>query len=81
MLYLYTQRKETADNIIDKPHYAIAYRLKLDAEGRLSKDSTLHLGSMYNVAGVFAIPEGRIAPSEWFDYRPLPVIELENADD
>lgn len=81
MLYLYTQRKETADTVVNRPHYAIAYRLKLDAEGRLTKASTLHLGSMYNVAGVFAIPEGRMAPSEWFDYRPLPVIEGENTDD
>jgi hypothetical protein len=81
MLYLYTQRKVADDEAVDRPHYAISYRLKLDAESRLTKDSTLHLGSMYNVAGVFAIPEDRMAPSEWFDYRPLPVIEGEHTDD
>jgi hypothetical protein len=77
MLYVYTGLKQTADDGVDRPHYAIEYRLQLDQAGRLTDESTLRLGSMYNVTVVMEIPPDRIAPSEWFDYRPLPAIEGE----
>ena len=80
MLYLYVRPPVPDDEVANPPHYAISW-LELDGEQRLTKASTLHLGAALIAPPVVRIPEGRMEPSEWLDYRPLPEIEGEPTTD
>jgi hypothetical protein len=80
-LFVYQGSKQQNGRYTGNAHYQVEYRLVLDAEGRLAADSTLHLGSCYNVSQVIKVPEGRITPEEWFDFRPLPEIVGGNTSD
>jgi len=59
-------------------HYGIRYELEV-SEGRLTNQSTLWMGSMYDLGGRVLIPqEGEVLLDHWFDFRPIPEIEGEN---
>ncbi len=79
LIYVYTGRAD-ADMARGTPHYAIQFDLKFD-EGKLTADSDLWMNSFGN--GAVEVPQqpGKIPYREWFDYRPLPIIEGENSQD
>jgi hypothetical protein len=62
------------------PHYAIKYDLAI-VDGKLGGESDLWMNSFGNGAVALPEPPGKIPYREWFDYRPLPVIEGENSKD
>ena len=79
LIYVFTGRIE--DNTVrGDPHYGVKYDLSF-ADGKLTDQSDLWMSSFGNGAVVNPEPPGKIPYREWFDYRPLPVIEGENSKD
>ncbi|HVW03348.1 MAG TPA: hypothetical protein VHB77_23495, partial [Planctomycetaceae bacterium] len=61
-------------------HYGISYDIPI-SHGRIANDSEVWLGSLY-LTPVLATPQpGKVPLDEWFDYRPIPPITGENAQD
>jgi hypothetical protein len=59
-------------------HYGIRYQLG-STDGRITPQSTLWMGSLYDLGGRVLIPqEGEVLLDHWFDFRPIPEIEGEN---
>jgi hypothetical protein len=79
LIYVYTGRAE-ADMARGTPHYGILFDLKFD-EGKLTADSDLWMNAFGNSAVQDPQPAAKIPFREWFDYRPLPIIEGENSKD
>jgi mono/diheme cytochrome c family protein len=79
LIYIYTGRSDS-DMARGTIHYAIQYRLQFD-EGKLAADSDLWMGSFGNGAVEVPQPPGKIPYREWFDHRPMPIIEGENSKD
>jgi hypothetical protein len=62
------------------PHYGIEYAIKI-TDGKISEESEIWMGSIYN-SGVVVLPNpDRIQLSEWFDFLPIPEITRENSTD
>lgn len=60
------------------PHYGVEYTIKI-VEGKISEDSEIWMGSIYN-SGVVVLPNpDRIQLSEWFDFLPIPEITRANS--
>ncbi len=75
-LYLYYGSLER-----NRIHYMIRYDLKRLPNGRLDPSSEVWMGSAYDLAGRVIEPEGdQIALDHWFDFRPIPEIEGQNAE-
>ena len=79
LIYVYTGRAD-ADMARGTPHYAIQFELHIE-EGKLTANSDLWMNSFGNGAVEFPQQPGKIPYREWFDYRPLPIIEGENSQD
>lgn len=79
LIYVYTGRVEDGMARGD-PHYAIQYDLQI-VDGKLTADSDLWMNSFGNSAVEAPQPPGKIPYREWFDFRPLPIIEGENSRD
>lgn len=79
--FVYVYQGQVSEGVIEgNLHYGIRYDLVID-EGRLSRESDLWMGSLYQVGGLVIPPPGTIPLSEWFDFRPIPEIEGENSKD
>jgi hypothetical protein len=62
------------------PHYGICYDLRIE-QGAISQDSELWMNALF-VPAAFVPPTDQKLPfCEWFDDRPLPVIEGGNTTD
>ena len=61
-------------------HYAISYNL-VPRDGRLTDESEVWMGSLFQTQNVVATPLDKIPVAEWFDFRPMPEIVGENSDD
>ena len=73
--------KSAAGSAAPRPHFGIRYEVELD-QGKITKTSTLWMGSMYTLGGRVLIPtEGQVLLDRWFDWRPIPVIEGEGSSD
>jgi mono/diheme cytochrome c family protein len=79
LIYVYTGRAD-AEMARGNPHYAIQFDLQFD-EGKLTAASDLWMNSFGNNAVEAPQQPGKIPYREWFDYRPLPIIEGENSTD
>ena len=79
LIYVYTGRVE-AGMARGQPHYGISYDLQF-ADGKLSGESDLWMNAFDNPAFESPQPAGKLPFREWFDYRPLPVIEGQNSED
>ncbi len=69
-----------------RAHYGIRYEIELTksqhSENKISEDSVLWMGSIYDLGGRVLIPQsGEILLDHWFDFRPIPEIEADNPDD
>ncbi len=61
-------------------HYGIEYKIKI-VDGKISEESEIWMGSIYN-SGVVMLPNpDRIQLSEWFDFLPIPEITRANSTD
>ncbi|QDT35836.1 c-type cytochrome domain-containing protein [Stratiformator vulcanicus] len=72
VIYIYTG---------NRPAFAASYRLKVDS-GIVSDESEIWMNHLY--AAAFLPPpieEGKIPHSEWFDWRPLPIIDAPQTED
>lgn len=83
LVYLYRGKRDTDGNIhtVDMPQAGIVYDLKLE-DGRVTEGSEVWMDAIYYPENV--VPpagEGRVPWTEWYDYRPIPVIEGENTKD
>lgn len=57
-----------------KPHYGIVFDIQVD-DGKLSNQSELWMGSLYDLLGRVMIPRGeKILLDRWLDHRPIPEI-------
>jgi len=79
LIYVYTGRVEN-DMARGDPHYAIQYDLQI-IDGKLTAESDLWMNSFGNATVETPQPPGKIPYREWFDFRPLPIIEGENSQD
>jgi mono/diheme cytochrome c family protein len=79
LIYVYTGRVENGE-ARGQPHYGLKYDLRF-SDGRLAADSDLWMNSFGNPAVSEPQPPGRIPYREWFDDRPMPVIEGQNSQD
>jgi mono/diheme cytochrome c family protein len=79
LFYIYTGRAEMG-LARGQPHYGVKYDLGVH-DGQLAEDSDLWMNSFGNPAVQDPQPPDKIPYREWFDYRPLPVIEGENSQD
>lgn len=79
LIYVYTGRAD-ADKARGTPHYGIQFDLQF-VDGKLTADSDLWMNSFGNNAVQIPEKPGKIPYREWFDYRPLPIIEGENSQD
>lgn len=61
-------------------HYGISYTIIID-NGIISRESEIWMGAMYFTNDVIVPREGEIPLGEWFDFRPMPMIEGGNSDD
>ncbi len=64
----------------DVAHYAIDYELVL-ADGKISRQSSLAMGSMFHTGNVMFTPDDRIPASEWFGFQEIPEIVGGNTSD
>jgi hypothetical protein len=79
-LFYLLQGSVTDDRVQGSIHYGIVHELVVK-DGRLDPASDLWMGSL-TVSPVIALPDrGKVPAVEWFDWRPLPVIEGENTKD
>lgn len=62
------------------PHFGVYYELHL-SDGRLTQDSEVWMGSLYQLGSLVDVPQGKLTLSEWFDFREIPQIEAPNPDD
>ena len=60
--------------------FGIRYDLTIK-DGRLDDNSDLWMGSFGNPAVAPPVEPGKIPFAEWFDHRPMPIIEGENSRD
>jgi hypothetical protein len=80
-LFLYYGSPSGNGGYNGSPHYQVSYRLVLNKDGRLTADSTLHMASSYQVSQVVKLPESRMTPEQWFDFRPMPeIVEPQTSD-
>jgi hypothetical protein len=80
MIYLFYGNQEI-DGEIGRVHFGIKYRIEM-VDGRISKNSEIWMGSLYNLNGRVLIPnEKNILLDRWFDFRPIPEIQGENTSD
>jgi mono/diheme cytochrome c family protein len=79
LIYVYTGRIDD-EMLRGDAHYGIQYDLVFDG-GRLTAQSDLWMSSFGNSSVALPDPSGMIPFHEWFDYRPMPVIEGENSKD
>ena len=79
-LYLCVDMTVDNNRLLGTAHYRIEYDLYIQA-GKIQPQSRLSLVSVYQ-AGNVALPNaGQISPDEWFDFRPIPIIEGEPSSD
>jgi hypothetical protein len=72
---------QMADGFRGRPHFGIRYDLKV-IDGKISADSVLWMGSIYDLGGRVLIPqEKELLLDHWFDYRPIPEIEADHSQD
>jgi hypothetical protein len=72
---------QEVDGYQGRVHYGIRYDLRIK-DGVLSPESVLWMGAIYDLGGRVLIPrDNEILLHQWFDYRPLPIIEIDNPDD
>ncbi len=72
-LYIAASARDTA-------HYGISYTIILD-NGMVSRESEIWMGAMYFTNDV-VVPIGKEIPlGQWFDFRPMPMIEGGNSND
>ncbi len=64
----------------EQSHYAFQLDLVV-TDGKISADSDLWMGCLMVPAKVIPAEDSRIPFCEWFDWRPLPVIEGTNTSD
>ncbi len=79
LIYLYTG--QINDGLVHgDAQFGIRYDLVIK-DGRLDGDSDLWMGSFGNPAVAPPVEAGKIPFNEWFDHRPMPIIEGENSRD
>ena len=77
MIYVFHGAQEV-DGHPGRVHYGIVYHISIEGD-RISPDSELWMGSLYNLNGRVLVPsEKTILLDRWFDFRPIPEIEGEN---
>jgi hypothetical protein len=79
LIYVYTGRADE-EMVRGEPHYGIRYDLLFE-QGKLTAGSDLWMNPFDNSAVAQPAPVDKIPHREWFDYRPLPVIEGGNSTD
>lgn len=77
-LYLY-QGTPRIGELDAGAHYGIVLALELDPEGRIAADSTLWMGSTYHTSNIATPPPNRVPIDEWFDFRPMPMIDRDQS--
>ncbi len=80
MVYVY-QGKLVGSRVSGRIHYGIEFDI-IVSDGKISRESEVWMGSIFNLGAGLLIPaDNRMALGEWFDFRPIPVIEGENTTD
>ena len=80
MIYIY-QGKLDGSRVSGKIHFGVEYEIIPD-KGNVSTKSQIWMGSIFNLGRGLLVPaDNRITLSEWFSFRPIPVIEGEHTDD
>lgn len=83
LIYLYRgNRDDGGIQITGPPQLGIVYELNL-ADGRVAQGSELWLDAIYYPSEDVALPvRPKLIPwSEWYDHRPMPIIQGENTTD
>jgi hypothetical protein len=83
LVYLYRGKQDESGNTLTSgtPQIGIVYDLILD-EGRIATGSELWLDAIYFPENVAPPPkDGKLPWTEWFDFRPIPVIKGDNTKD
>jgi len=62
------------------PHYAIGFSVDRE-NGLISRESFVRMGSIYHTDKIVILEEDEIPLNEWFDFRPMPMIEGGNTTD
>jgi len=79
-LFVCTGLRMPEGQVAGHPNYRIDYDLQIDA-GQIDPRSRIELISLVQPGNLLRPEPGRIQPSEWFDFRPIPVIEGEPSTD
>lgn len=69
-----------AQSVQGNPHYGVSYSIKIE-NNAISEESEIWMGAMYFTANVVVPGEREIPLSQWFDFRPMPMIEGGNSND
>lgn len=84
LVYLYRGEYDEGRGYITTtgiPHVGIVYDLKIK-EGRIAEGSELWMdGIYYSEEIALPVRKNRIPWTEWYDYRPMPLIQGEQTDD
>lgn len=84
LVYLYRGERQASGAIATDgtPHVGIVYDLRI-ADSQISRQSELWMDAIYYPSEDVALPAERhlIPWTQWYDYRPMPIIEGANADD
>ncbi len=80
IVYLYKGEWD-GTSVNGKIHYSIEYEIVIQ-QGQIARESQISMGSLYQFGPRLLIPTDEQIPySEWFDFRPLPIIEGSNSTD
>jgi hypothetical protein len=79
-LYLCIDMDVNNNRLTGSAHYRIDYDLHIQ-DGKLEPHSRLSLLPIYQAVNVALPKVGQLSPDEWFDFRPIPIIEGEPASD
>ncbi|MCI0361280.1 MAG: hypothetical protein L0211_22590 [Planctomycetaceae bacterium] len=79
-LFLYSDRGIDEEKLSGLPHYRIDYDFWVQ-DGVIESRSRLAMVSLYQPGNLSLTPANHIMPDEWFDFRPIPVIEGEPSTD
>lgn len=74
-VFLYKGIAEDDTNRRGEPSYVIGYELSA-SDGCLARESQVWMGSVYNLPQLVVPEKGQIPAEHWFDFRPIPEIEM-----